>query len=483
MKHIHLIGICGSGLSAIAMILLERGFTVTGSDRQLSPLGERVQATGGVVYVGHRAEQITGADLVVRSSAIADENPEVMAARAAGIPVLKREAFLEQLTEGQQTIAIAGTHGKTTTTNMIAWVLSECSMDPSYIIGGVSSNLGNNAHAGKGDYFVIEADEYDRMFLGLRPRIAVVTNIEHDHPDCYPTPQDFSNAFHDFAARIVPGGDLLVCGDDPGAAQLGKDLSGKVHVRTYGIYQDAVDLRAEYMHPNDLGGYSFPITFGRGRGFEPVDLTVRQKMNINLQVPGKHNVQNALAALAVAVLLKLPLDKVAAALESFSGTGRRFELRGEAGGVTIIDDYAHHPTEIRATLAAARARYPDQRIIALWQPHTFSRTRTLLAEFASAFGSPGDVAVDKVLVTEVFAAREPAPMDGFSAKQVVDTMSHPDASFIPDLAEARESLSKMLRRGDVLLVLSAGDADQLSQQVLDDLKVRDQELTGRGKTS
>jgi UDP-N-acetylmuramate--alanine ligase len=236
------------------------------------------------------------------------------------------------------------------------------------------------------------------------------------------------------------------------------------------------------MHPNNLGGYSFPIIFGRGRGFEPVDLTVRQKMNINLQVPGKHNVQNALAALAVAVLLKLPLDKVVPALESFSGTGRRFELRGEAGGVTIIDDYAHHPTEIRATLAAARARHPGRRIIALWQPHTYSRTKTLLAEFASAFGQPGDAAVDKVLVTEVFAAREPVPMDGFTAQQVVVSMSHPDAIFIPDLVQAREILSKMLRRGDVLLVLSAGDADQLSGQVLDDLKVRDQELTGRGKT-
>lgn len=479
MRHVHLIGICGSGLSAIAVILLERGVTVTGSDRQLSPLGERVQAAGGKVYIGHKAAQIAGADLVVRSSAISEDNPEILAARAAGIPVLKREAFLEQLTEGQQTIAIAGTHGKTTTTNMIAWVLSECGQDPSYIIGGVSTNLGNNAHAGKGEYFVIEADEYDRMFLGLRPRIAVITNIEHDHPDCYPTSQDFSQAFQEFASRISPDGDLLVCGDDPGASQLGLDFSYRVHVLSYGMDQDSVSIKAESLRLNDLGGYSFQIAFRENNSFAALRLEPDRMIDIHLQVPGRHNVQNALAALGVSLLLKLPMNKVMDALESFSGTGRRFELRGEAAGVIVIDDYAHHPTEIRATLAAARARYPGRRIIVLWQPHTYSRTKTLLAEFARAFGKPGDAAVDKVLVTEIFAARESAPEDGFSAQQVVIAMSHPDTTFVPDLATARQILSKILRSGDVFIVLSAGDADLLSKQVLDDLKMRISEPPSR----
>lgn len=458
MTHVHLIGIGGSGLSAIARILLESGYTVSGSDRQLSSLALSLQASGVQVSCGHRAENVQGADLVVRSSAISDDNPEVAAALQAGVRVLKRADFLGELLAGRRTIAVAGTHGKTTTTAMIAWILSALGRSPSFIIGGVSANLGTNASAGSGPDFVIEADEYDRMFLGLRPDLAIVTNIEHDHPDCYPTAEDFYAAFREFSGRLVRGGALLACSDDRGAARLLKDASGSGSLAlAYGLERwmghPCPDYCGLELQPNTCGGFDFV--------FRP---PVGDDVQVSLQVPGQHNVRNALAALAAAGLLELPLTEAARALGEFRGTGRRFELRGEAGGVSVVDDYAHHPTEIRATLAAARARFPGRAIWAVWQPHTYSRTRTLLYEFAAAFGD-----ADHVLVTEVFPAREPDPGD-FSARQVLAAMRHPDAHFVPDLAAAAARLNGSLHPGDVLLVLSAGDADQLSGQVLASLR-------------
>jgi UDP-N-acetylmuramate--alanine ligase len=464
-RHVHLIGIGGTGLSAIARLLLERGDSVSGSDRSPSPLATALQAAGAQVFTGHRAENIQGADLVVRSSAIPDDNLEVMAARQAGIPVLKRADFLGQLMDGCQGIAIAGTHGKTTTTAMIAWVLTALDQDPSYIIGGVSANLGNNAHAGRGTAFVIEADEYDRMFLGLNPSIAVVTNVEHDHPDCYPTPQDFYQAFEQFVSRLSPEGTLLACGDDPGARRLlSERAASERRVKSYGLGAWLGKSRPNYyalnLAPNTLGGFSFeavcaPNEAGTQAPVIPVDL----------QVPGQHNVRNALAALGVVDVLGLPLARAAHALAEFRGTGRRFEVRGEVKGITVIDDYAHHPTEIRATLAAARSRYPGRRIWAVWQPHTYSRTRTLLADFAQSFAD-----ADRVLITPVYAARENPPEDGFGSGSVAARMAHPDAQFVPDLDQTVGCLLDQLRSGDVLLVLSAGDADQISTRVLDSLE-------------
>lgn len=471
MEHVHLIGIGGSGLSAIARLLLENGYTVTGSDRQLSPLAQDLQASGVPVSIGHRPENIQGAGLVVRSSAISDDNPEVQAALAAGLPVLKRSDFLGRLMEGRQGIAVAGTHGKTTTTAMIAWILTALGQDPSYLIGGVSTNLGTNARAGSGAAFVIEADEYDRMFLGLRPAIAVVTNVEHDHPDCYPTAEEFYAAFRQFAGQLEPGGVLLACSDDAGAARLLGEAPTVARCLAYGLERwlnrPCPDYCGVELEANERGGFDFEfVTAGdqrednRGQRLEDK----RRPVPVSLQVPGRHNVLNAVAALGVADLLGLPLDEAANALGDFRGTGRRFELRGEAGGVTVIDDYAHHPTEIKATLAAAHSRYPDRPIWALWQPHTYSRTRALQYKFAAAFGD-----ADHVLVTEIYAAREPDP-GNFSARQVVAAMRHPDARFVLDLAAAEIFLNEHLRPGDVLLVLSAGDADQLSGQVLDDLR-------------
>ncbi len=459
-RHIHFIGIGGSGLSALATVLLERGLAVSGSDRQASALLARLEQAGARIAIGHRAENVAGVDLVVRSSAVQPDNVEVQAALAAGLPVLRREEFLAQVIAGQQAIAVAGTHGKTTTTAMLAWLLTALGQDPSYVIGGVAANLGANAHAGAGNWFVIEADEYDRMFLGLQPFIAIVTNVEHDHPDCYPTPAEYAAAFRQFVGQVQPGGLALACVDDPGAAALLDDLRRQGPAAlAYGLGA-AAQLKAEDPRSNPAGGFTF-------------DVSLEQRpllSDVSLQVPGLHNVRNALAALGAAQRLGLPLDPAAEALGRFRGTGRRFETRGEPGGVLLIDDYAHHPTEIRATLDAARARYPSRRIWAVWQPHTYSRLRALFDEFTTAFD-----AADCVLVTDVYAAREAPPADGFSAANIVGALNirrspvgrcaHGPLS----VAEARAWLRQALQPGDVALVLSAGDADQITAGLLEDL--------------
>ncbi|MCJ7700574.1 MAG: UDP-N-acetylmuramate--L-alanine ligase [Anaerolineales bacterium] len=451
IEHVHVIGMGGTGLSAIAKVLLESGYRVSGSDRQYSPLAQSVEAAGAQFYLGHRSENIAGADIVVRSSAVPDDNVEVQAAISQGIAVLKRADFLGRLLAGKEGIAVAGTHGKTTTTAMIAWMLIELGLDPTFIVGGTITGLETNARAGKGQYFVIEADEYDRMFLGLNPKIAVVTNVEHDHPDCYPTPEDFYSAFRDFVARLVPGGSLLACGDHADTAQvLSVAKQNQNPTFTYGISHLQNQYLAEEIRSNpEQGGYQF--TLNRD-GEKTISLT--------LQVPGLHNVQNAVAALAVLDLLGLPLPESARALESFRGTGRRFEKVGEAQGVTVISDYAHHPTEIQATLSAARSRYPAREIWAVWQPHTYLRTKLMMKSFADSFQD-----ADHLLVTEVYPARESIDPD-FSSKQSVDAIHDPRASYVTSLGEAVDYLSAHLRSGDVLIVMSAGDADQVCTQVL-----------------
>jgi UDP-N-acetylmuramate--alanine ligase len=449
MTRVHFIGIGGSGLSAIARLLQESGYTVTGSDRAFSPFVADLQGLGIRVHIGHQPENVVGAEMVVRSSAVLDDNPEVIAARAAGIPVLKRADFLGQLMQGKTGIAVAGTHGKTTTTAMLAWVLTALKQEPSFIVGGVLTNLGVNACAGKGQTFVIEADEYDRMFLGLKPVIEVVTNVEHDHPDCYPTPEDFFASFLDFVRLLPADGLLVACADDRGAARLAEQARQLgTQVATYGLMDNkAMTTVARKLTPNEKGGFTFEAVLGQ------------KSFNVALMVPGRHNVLNALAVLTVCDALHLPLVEVSAALGQFSGTGRRFELRGQAGGVTVYDDYAHHPTEIRATLAAARTRHPGQRIWAVWQPHTYSRTQTLFEAFTRAFED-----ADEVIVTEIYRARE--PQQDFSALEVVQAMPHPSARFIAELSDVSDYLVSCLRPGDVLLVLSAGDAEQVSAQVL-----------------
>lgn len=439
-KHIHLIGIGGTGLSAIARLLKESGHTVTGSDMQPSPFVDDLRGIGIPVYIGHKAEQIGDAEIIVRSSAIPDKNPEVVAAREKGVPVYKRSDFLGSLMEDKIGIAVAGTHGKTSTTAMIAWTLTELGQDPSFIVGSTINGMGVNAHFGQGKTFVIEADEYDRMFLGLKPTLGIVTNLEHDHPDIYPTAESFRAAFVDFIHLLPADGAYIYCADDAGASDLVKDAT----VETIAYSLENVDAK-----PNTNGGFDF--TF--------------EHANVSLQVPGKHNVWNALAVMTVIAKLGLPLDKAADALGRFSGTGRRFELVGAVNGVHVYDDYAHHPTEIVATLAAARARHTDAEIWAVWQPHTYSRTQLLFDEFAHAFGD-----ANHVIATEIYRSRE--PIQDFSSAQVVDAMDHPSAHFIAELDDVSAYLLENLQQNDVLLVLSAGDAPQISASVLAGLKER-----------
>lgn len=454
MTHVHLIGIGGSGLSAIALLLAERGYTVSGSDKLMSPLAQKLAEGGIHVFEGHQAGNIAGADVVVRSSAVGDDNPEVQAARQAGIPVLKRSEFLGDLINGQYSIAVAGTNGKTTTTAMAALVLTRLGLDPGYICGGVIKDLGSNAHNGTGRHFVIEADEYDRMFLGLNPQAAVITNIEHDHPDCFPTWQEYLQAFRDFTSSIPDGGLLVTCSTDPGVQQLLASLpAGRIHICTYSLERGS-DYHAAGIKLNMEGGYSFNFLHGS-----------ESLAGVTLRIPGEHNILNACAVLALAAEIGLPVQKAAGCLREYSGAGRRFEVRGEAGGVTIIDDYAHHPAAIRATLSAARTRFPGRRITALWQPHTYSRTRRLFNDFTASFEN-----ADRVVVTEIYASREPA--QDFTSAILVQTMRHPDARFASSLEEARQMLTGMLQPGDVLLVLSAGDADKVSDSILSALRER-----------
>jgi UDP-N-acetylmuramate--alanine ligase len=481
MDHIHLIGISGSGISAIARVLLESGYTVSGSDRVLSPLAENLQAAGARVFIGHHPENIQGATLVVRSSAIPDQNPEVIAARAAGIPVLKRSDFLGQLIsqDNRLGIAVSGTHGKTTTTAMIAWMLTCLGQDPSFIVGGVLKNLGVNAHAGHGPAFVIEADEYDRMFLGLKPFMIVVTNVDYDHPDCYPTPADYQQAFLAFTGCLQLGGTLLACSDDPGAFRLLQTrLAEGYPAYSYGINRtvgfevnnkiiETSDFRPDYqayrLALNPAGGFDFEV------GLSSVQGEVAPLAHVSLQVPGEHNVLNALAALAVAHRLGHPLQAAADTLHTYAGAGRRFDILGDAVGITIVDDYAHHPTEIRTTLAAARSRFPGRRLWAVWQPHTFSRTQTFASEFATAFKD-----ADRVVVTSVYGARESAGDSSTAnlASTLAQSISGPAARYIPSLTDVTAYLLNQLQSGDVLLVFSAGDADQVSAQVLAALRSR-----------
>jgi UDP-N-acetylmuramate--alanine ligase len=464
MTHVHFIGIGGSGLSAIARLLLESGYTVSGSDRALTPFADEVRKAGATVYIGHHARNLAGADWVVMSSAIGADNPEVQAAKGAKIPVYKRADFLGELMEDKIGIAIAGTHGKTTTTAMAAWTLTELKRDPSFIVGGVIKNLGVNARAGKGSLFVIEADEYDNMFLGLKPRIEVVTNIEHDHPDFFPTFEAMYASFEKFTDLIPAEGTLIVCAEDAGAAALIHRVrrAGR-NVIAYGLQNDHTIgspswVLARDVKVNQRGGFDFVASSNmKSTGIDSVE--------VSLQVAGEHNVRNALAVLAIVDVLGLSCEKAAKALAKFAGTSRRFELRGEVNGISLFDDYAHHPTEIKATLAGARARYPGRRIWAVWQPHTYSRTQALYLEFSRAFKD-----ADEVIVTEVYAAREPE--QDFTAAEIVSGMPHRSARFIGSLDQVTNYLLTHLQPGDVLIVLSAGDADRICTDLLKALKER-----------
>jgi UDP-N-acetylmuramate--alanine ligase len=451
--RIHLVGIGGIGMSAIARVLHGWGYAVSGSDKQPSALAQTLTGEGILVHIGHRAEHVAGADLVVISSAIPKDNPEVVEARKRGLPVVKREQLLSALTEGKITIAVAGTHGKTTTSAMIAWILTEAGLDPTFIVGGVLQNLGTNARAGSGPHFVVEADEYDRAFLGLKPNVAVITAMEHDHPDYYPTFEDMRSAFVQFANQVVTGGLLIICGEDrEGRAVAGLLVNRGRRAETYGL--DPVwQWWAEGLH---LGNSAAFDVWHEGRRLGPCAI----------QVPGRHNVLNALASLAATAVVGVDFGAGAAALTRFRGTERRFEIKGQIADVTVIDDYAHHPTEVRATLAAARLKFPGRVIWAVFQPHTYSRTLAMLDDFAAAFAD-----ADHVVVTEIYAARESDTL-GVSGADLVTRMAHPDARYVSTLEEASAIVLSQVQPGDVVLTLGAGDGYLVGERVLQGLRER-----------
>lgn len=450
-EHVHFIGIGGTGISAIARLMLEQGYMVSGSDRALSPLARSLREDGAIVFIGHAANNVKGAHWVVRSSAVPDTNPEVQRARELGIPVYKRSDFLGKLMQPPKVgVAVAGTHGKTTTTAMIAFVLTKLSVDPSYIIGANILN-GRNAHAGSGNPFVIEADEYDRMFLGLRPKFTVVTNVEHDHPDIYPTQTEYFAAFEQFCQLIPADGALIGDSSNPGVLRL---MSHPSLMSTRKICYGLADSPAPCVEnligspkPSDARDiFTYEVRSNLG-GFS-------QTFLLRLRVPGLHNLKNAMAALAVVSLLGLSLEDACAALTEFEGTDRRFNTIGSPSGVHLINDYAHHPTEIQATLQAVRQKYPESRVWAVWQPHTYSRTKTLFYDFARSFAM-----ADRVIVSKIYASREPD--EDFSASQVVDQMKHPAVEYIPELSDITNTLRELCKAGDVVIVMSAGDADQI----------------------
>lgn len=446
LGHVHLIGVGGAGMSAIALLLAARGLPVSGSDARPGAVLDALAAAGVTVHVGHDAAHVAGADTVVVSSAIRATNPELARARELGLPVLHRSVALAALMRGRRGVAVAGAHGKTTTSAMVARVLAEAGLDLSYAIGAaVDGPVG--ARHGTGDVFVAEADESDGSFLAYAPYIAVVTNVEPDHLDHYGTREAFEAAFVAFAGRIVPGGWLVACADDDGARRLAEVARARgVAVRTYG--SGDADVVVGPWRPAGAGG-SVTVLGPDGVGAD-----------LHLAVPGAHNGLNAAAAWTVARLLGVSAEDAAAGLAHFTGTGRRFEDRGSIGGVRVVDDYAHHPTEVAALLAAARAVAGDGRLLVLFQPHLFSRTRVFAAQFARALD-----AADLVVVTDVYAARED-PEPGVTGGLVADLMTPGRGSFVADRVAAAEAIGRSARPGDLVLTVGAGDVTELAPVVL-----------------
>ena len=441
-NEVHIVGIGGAGMSAIARVLQGKGLRVHGSDQRQSPLTDALNAEGIPVAIGHAAGNLGQADLVLISSAVREDNAEVKAAKRQGIRVLDRPQFLGALTSGYDVIAIAGAHGKTTVTGMTTLLLLEAGLDPTYIVGGVMTDLGTNGHAGAGKHFVIEADEYHSTFLALKPAIAVVTNVEFDHPDSFPSQRFVRMAFGNFVDNIRAGGTLIACNDD----ELAHAIAASYHANggnlmLYGQNEGiGLTWRAVDIHGNEHGGVSFTAL----QGTQAVG-------DIHLRVPGNYNAVNALAVLGVAEALGIKWAVARAALERFSGTARRFEILGDVDGITVIDDYAHHPTQIRNVLQAARQRYPGRRIIAAWEPHTFSRIKALHADFMTAFAD-----ADRLVVLPIYAARETG--DGtLTSDTLAQQITHPSVEAFATLEEAIHRLTEQAQTGDVILMMGAGN--------------------------
>ena len=462
VKHIHFVGIGGAGMSGIAEILHNLGYTVSGSDQADSVTSRRLASLGIQVHVGHDAEHIAGAEAVVTSTAVKGDNPEVIAARAKRIPVVPRAVMLAELMRLRKGIAIAGTHGKTTTTSLVTSILAEAGVDPTFVIGGKLNSAGANSALGKGDYIVVEADESDASFLNLLPVLSVVTNIDADHMDTYG--HDFARlkqAFVEFLHRMPFYGAAILCGDDPGVKSIVPLISRPVI--SYGFSED-VQVRAVNVQAQPGGQMTFTVLRRNG--------TVMPDLNVTLNLPGEHNVLNALAAIAVATELELPDAPMVKALAEFTGVGRRFQRygvqrAGDGGRFTLIDDYGHHPVEMAAVINAARGAFPGQRLVLAFQPHRYTRTRDCFEDFVKVLSR-----ADAVVLTEVYAAGE-APIvaaDGRALTRAVRVAGKVEPIFVDDINELPQTLADITRDGDVVISMGAGSIGGVPAKVVELLK-------------
>ena len=457
VKHIHFVGIGGAGMSGIAEILHNLGYTVSGSDQAASRTARRLASLGIRVALGHDAAHIAGAEAVVTSTAVKADNPEVVAARAARVPVVPRAIMLAELMRLKQGIAIAGTHGKTTTTSLVASVLAECGADPTFVIGGRLVSAGAHSRLGAGDYIVVEADESDASFLNLNPVLSVVTNIDADHMDTYGHDLGrLKGAFLEFLHRMPFYGAAIVCGDDAGVRSIMADISRPVV--SYGLGDDvqvrAVDVRA-------LPGGQMRFVAQRRNG------VTMPELEVTLNLPGEHNVRNALAAIAVAAELELPDGPTVKALGAFTGVDRRFQRYGEhpasgGGSFTLIDDYGHHPVEMAAVIAAARGAFPGRRVLLAFQPHRYTRTRDCFEDFVKVLGT-----ADAVLLAEVYAAGEGriVAADGRTLARALRVAGKVDPIFVDDIAAMPRAIVEQARGGDVVIVMGAGSIGGVAAQV------------------
>jgi len=454
-KKIYMIGIKGVGMTAIAQVLKLRGAEVTGSDTHEKFFTDEVLEKIGIkFYEGFNAENLAAEkpDLVIYSTAYTEENPELATARKSGGAILSYPEALGQILKEGFGIAVCGTHGKTTTTAMLGFVLQELGADPTVVVGSAVPQLGGNARAGKGKYVVVEADEYQNKFLYFDPRAVILTSAEYDHPDFFKTPEEYNDAFRKFVAKIPAEGFLVACADDKNVLEIVK--AAKCKIISYGLAGG--DWQAKNIVARESGMEFEILEKGESRGV------------FKIQLLGNHNVANALAVIAAARELGFDLEKIREALEKFSGAVRRFEIKGEVGGVLVIDDYGHHPTEIRVTLEAARQKYSDRRIWCVFHPHTFTRTKALLSDFSKSFG-----AVDKIIVIDIYGSvREVA--GGVSSGDLVELIKKEggDALYIPTIPEVAEFLAQEVKSGDVVITMGAGDVWRVGEMLLQSLRAR-----------
>jgi UDP-N-acetylmuramate--alanine ligase len=449
-KRLHFIGIGGAGMSGLARIALSHGITVSGSDAKDSTVLSALSALGAQVHPAHQADQVNGSDFVIYSTAISQTNVELVRARELNLPVLTRAQALATLMSESKSIAVAGTHGKTTTSSMLTVALQACGLDPSFAIGGTLTSSGSNAHRGTGDLFVAEADESDGSFIEYRPFAAIVTNIEHDHVDYFATEADVTKAFAEFAETIAKDGYLIYCADDQGSADLALTITD-LNLISYGT-REGTDLFIDSINLLPMGSTARVLWKGRTIG------------NLSLQVPGLHNVLNAGAALAMALVLGAPAAEALTGLASFHGTGRRFELKATVHGIRVVDDYGHHPTEIDVTLNAAKRYAGEGRVLVVFQPHRYSRTQAFMNQFAKALSI-----ADEAVLLEVYAASE-KPIPGITSQTIAEQMTN--GHFIPNFLEATEWVIAQAKPGDVILTLGAGDVNSLAPIISDGLARR-----------